>query len=561
MTNSYALSSALHVSCGGSIGSANAEIDQQSQVSPNSVSVIGKARTDMNYSGNAFGGANAVASSYTYVRFSVREPVRYTLIGSANATGTENGNIGSVQFWQCDPNLRNCSTVVEVINGGVSQSGTLSNGLYVIQIGGQASGSTTSGAVSALTEFSYELKFGDVQPPTDFFAIELINNSVASAWLAAYTVQGGPRSTDTIAGVFWAKGTNFSDRLSNTPFYSNNIAATFSGPDSFFIPDHFRTNAPWDTTHLLLVLDPFNEVSETIETNNVIALPFYPLGIDISKSAGELGVSDCLKIKGQGYQFVIVAGKQSVTLNEHASVQLHNARMAGLQTATYCFLNFTTKSDGARQIRDTLLACTDEAKYLGFIAIDVERPKSATTPLNPAEKAMAVLRISEAVDQVNAVGLRPIMYTRRDDWIYYTDDSNLFRNLLLWNPRTKNGSDITIPDLSLSSETFGGWTNRSGKQYEISTPESPYYLNDPHIEVDLDVFHPAAFSLSNPDYKPIDFTVSAARFGDQLKISWFGPFFTLEEAPSVDGPWISSPNQTSPVFVVPSGSGKLYRVR
>ena len=247
------------------------------------------------------------------------------------------------------------------------------------------------------------------------------NNVIASAWLATYTVQGGPRLTNTIAGMFGGKGTNFSDRLSNTPFYSNSIPATFSGPDSFFIPDSLRTNTPVDATHLLLVLDPFNQIVETIETNNVLALPFHSFGIDISKAAGEPTVSDFVNIKGQGYHFVIAQGWGGKTANNHAEIQLNHARIAGLLTAGYCYLNFASSYDGARQIRNALGAFGSEAEYLGFLAIDVETfdqsqlpPGLKQDPPDPVAQAQAVTRISEAISQVELIGLEPVSKLPKD---------------------------------------------------------------------------------------------------------------------------------------------------
>ena len=77
-------------------------------------------------------------------------------------------------------------------------------------------------------------------------------------------------------------------------------------------------------------------------------------GIDISKSAGEPTVSDFTKIRNQGYQFVIAAGWGGITANGHAETQLSRARSAGLFTAGYCYINFASAYDGARQIRNAL---------------------------------------------------------------------------------------------------------------------------------------------------------------------------------------------------------------
>ena len=225
-------------------------------------------------------------------------------------------------------------------------------------------------------------------------------------------------------------------------------------------------------------------------------------GIDISTSAGEPTLQDFETIKQQGYRFVIVAGWGGVNPNRHAQVQLSRARSAGLLTAGYCYLNFASPLDGGRQLREALAAFGTEAANLGFLAIDVETsarnqlsPGLRLEPPDASAQEQAVARITEAIRQVEGVGLRAVIYTKKGDWQRLTGDTQKFKGLPLWNPKTIGGDDLTQPDLGRPAHSFGGWISRAGKQYELDT-----VLNHPPIKVDLNMFDLSAFSRSNPSY-------------------------------------------------------------
>ena len=53
---------------------------------------------------------------------------------------------------------------------------------------------------------------------------------------------------------------------------------------------------------------------------------------------------------------------------------------------------------------------------------------------------------------------------------------------------------------------------------------------------------------------------SPALVGGQMRISWSGSG-TLQEAPSLTGPWTTAPSQANPQNVTPSGTMKFYRIR
>jgi len=227
----------------------------------------------------------------------------------------------------------------------------------------------------------------------------------------------------------------------------------------------------------------------------------YGRGIDISPSAGEPTLQDFESIKQQGYRFVIVNGWGGVNRNRHARIQLSRAQSAGLLTAGYCYLNFASPLDGASQIREALAAFGPEGAHLGFIAIDIETsarnqlpPGLRQDPPDPLAQQKALFRITEAVQQIQEMSLRTVIYAKKSDWQRITGDTEQFKDLPLWNPRTAGGDDLAQPDLERPGDTFGGWKRRVGKQYELDT-----VLNDPQIKVDLNVFDLSAFFRRNPN--------------------------------------------------------------
>ena len=236
-------------------------------------------------------------------------------------------------------------------------------------------------------------------------------------------------------------------------------------------------------------------------------------GIDISPSAGEPTLQDFASIRRQGYHFVIVAGWGGVNPNCHAQVQLNRARSAGLLTAGYCYLNFASSLDGRRQVREALTAFGTEAACLGFLAIDVETsarnqlsPGLHKTPPDPSAQRQAIERIAEAIQQVQQAGLRPILYTKMRDWQQVTGDTQQFKNVPLWNPRTLGGDNINRPALTSPDHAFGGWACRIGKQYQLDAT-----LDNPRILVDLDVFDLSAFSPSSTkDHQAFDAPIVTA---------------------------------------------------
>lgn len=298
-------------------------------------------------------------------------------------------------------------------------------------------------------------------------------------------------------------------------------------------------------------------------------------GIDISSYSHRPTQGDFEAIKEDfDIQFTIVAGWQGNSRNPNAAEQLRNARNAGLLTAGFCFLNFAGGLDGHCQVREALAAFGAEAQFLGFLAIDVEWTDGQPVPLpaclmpdNPAMKcpssdancqSNAVDRIREAVQEVESVGLRPIIYTRRFNWCHITGDTDEFQNLRLWWAQA-GADDLDDPDFT-AGYSFGNWDEIAGKQYDQT---GAFVGPDTEFVADLDIFDFEAFSLKNSNYTPVSscpyFTI---RFdGHTVIIDWNEIDVVLEEALVLDGPWTSVPDALSPHAVNPSSAQKFYRLR
>lgn len=291
-------------------------------------------------------------------------------------------------------------------------------------------------------------------------------------------------------------------------------------------------------------------------------VPYLPQGIGVDISSATPALSWFGNIWRLGFNYVIVEGwdgnfdgKGGVRFN--ARQNLNYARRAGLQTAGYCFLNFNSGVDGGEQVRNALIAFGSEAKYLGFLAVDVEI--KGETVFSPSADVAAIQR---AVKQVQDLGLQPVIYSLKSGWGLITgSDVSDFHQIPLWGASATDGNDLNNPPLGNIHNTFGGWTQRVGKQYlQDDPPDNKVYLNG--VEVDYDVFDRSAFTLSNPNYRP-QAVISADATAGVCAFTWADSTFNLESAPTLSGPWTPVPGATSP-YVVPVGQSApqcYYRAR
>jgi len=199
-------------------------------------------------------------------------------------------------------------------------------------------------------------------------------------------------------------------------------------------------------------------------------------GVDLSKWAGAVPGASWQRVREAGWHFAVVGSWGSYGVNAHARVQLAGARRAGLDTAVYALLHFNDpKKTGAWQVQRAATAAGSELRHVHFLALDVELKGG---PI----KVDAVALIHDAVRAVRRLGLQPVIYTSRRDWVRITGDSTDFAHLPLWTPRYDR-----VPVLDVDGRApwvpFGGWAAQTAKQHQGTTS-----LHG--ISVDLNVSRP-----------------------------------------------------------------------
>ena len=108
----------------------------------------------------------------------------------------------------------------------------------------------------------------------DLLATSIALNQNSQSVDFSYTVQPGTFGiSSTTAKLFWANGTSITNKISNSAIFTQNIAAGFSGQSQIVsVPAANFQSPPTNATHVLLVVDPDNLITESSETNNVLAL-------------------------------------------------------------------------------------------------------------------------------------------------------------------------------------------------------------------------------------------------------------------------------------------------
>lgn len=316
---------------------------------------------------------------------------------------------------------------------------------------------------------------------------------------------------------------------------------------------------PVDSGWELQSADAINDKGEIVgyglhngEFRVFVLTPLF-LGIDISESAGTPSASTWQAIKELGKEFVIVKGWGG-TRNQFAQGQLAGARTANLLTAGYCLLNFRSDLSGDCQINEALLAFGTEARYLRFLAVDVEPHFLPSDYQTPKAQAKARERINDAVQQVRRSGLRPIIYTKANDWDPITGDWTHFSDLELWLV------DYGNPTPDLPTVNFGGWTTSTGKQYV----ERTFLPGFPNMEVDLNVFDRTKFDLGNPNFSFPPPQLHLTSDNGRIALTWCGANVVLESSPNVLGPYTPTTEQSNPYEVHISGPtatpARFYRL-
>jgi phospholipase C len=108
----------------------------------------------------------------------------------------------------------------------------------------------------------------------DLAVVSMAWDSTNSGLDFVYTNLGSALSNATTAKIFWATGPTTNDILANLPpIYTVHIPAGFSDQASNQVTEAHFNQPPPNATHVQVVLDPDNLVTETSKTNNALALP------------------------------------------------------------------------------------------------------------------------------------------------------------------------------------------------------------------------------------------------------------------------------------------------
>ena len=189
--------------------------------------------------------------------------------------------------------------------------------------------------------------------------------------------------------------------------------------------------------------------------------------IDISMYQRHPGESWWRRVFADGWELAIVGSWHGRSANPDAERNLLEAKAAGLLIATYVALN---AGSGRTAVQNGKRACGRAWGGLVFVAIDCEID-GITAPI-----------ISEAIDEVERDGLRPIIYTANWWWNGHFGNPDDFRHLPLWS------ADYDLDPALALSPAYGGWTDAdlAGKQYDGSTEDRHPMLHG--VEVDKNTF-------------------------------------------------------------------------
>jgi|TARA_Y100000310_G_scaffold190074_1_gene190044 hypothetical protein len=155
-----------------------------------------------------------------------------------------------------------------------------------------------------------------------------------------------------------------------------------------------------------------------------------------------------------GYELLIV-GLHGGRLNPYARETLINARSTGLlHTAGYIFL---WPDMWGQQITEAKEHCAEEWDHLQFVCADAEWPAEAFQEHDGPEV------LTGAVSALEGTGANVWFYSGHWWWSQFLPECRDFAQYPLWD------SDYTgVPNLQMARQ-YGGWTHRSGHQFQGTT--------------------------------------------------------------------------------------------
>jgi hypothetical protein len=119
-----------------------------------------------------------------------------------------------------------------------------------------------------------DFNFTEYTPTTDLEAVSFAYKPALGGLEYTYAVNDADLPQAANAAVYWASGPNWDDRIGG-PVVQAPLEPQQGTHGPEFFPKKSLTPPPHGATHLLLALDPTNQITETDEANNVQAISIY----------------------------------------------------------------------------------------------------------------------------------------------------------------------------------------------------------------------------------------------------------------------------------------------
>jgi hypothetical protein len=172
--------------------------------------------------------------------------------------------------------------------------------------------------------------------------------------------------------------------------------------------------------------------------------------LDLSNFDGELSSSTVATMVAAGLPAAIIGCQ-----NESIAMQQVGALAAGgvpvLATYAFLYFGFDIKGEVDKAIR------VAQVNGIKWVALDVEAMEPNEAPGQTPYRRVNQLR--DAVAQVEAAGLNPLIYTGAWYWPSYMGNSTEFSHLPLWH------SEYPDDEHEVRTVNYGGWTDVAIHQY------------------------------------------------------------------------------------------------
>jgi hypothetical protein len=343
----------------------------------------------------------------------------------------------------------------------------------------------------------------------DFRSLDFpdINNNGDFVYSVSGQVKKSSVTSPSTNGTVVAPG--ILGRITN---FGDVVVVSGGGVSVYLAPDYknsrFVHTGTWAGINDLGVI-AFQDVDSSGHQQIYEALPQGPQGIDLSIFAVDSRLNSqpsdfWAEAQKLGVKFAVVEGFAGKTdAGNFQQGVLSVARSYGVQTATYCELNFNAGAQsGHDQITNRCLPnLGSEQSFLKFVAIAVENDPNLIDSSTNSDQRIQI--IADAIKAVMGMGKIPIIYTLRDDWLAVTNNTSLFAGIPLWDSHSDGfpalDLDVLASNLPAAWVPYGGWSSRLGKQYDVGSPNDCGSAGGGTnlfgvCEVDLDIFASSLFS-------------------------------------------------------------------